>query len=65
LFSKIQKWDLEHWFYVQKVFVKASEVDQELECEMHQNQIQGNDWVRHGLAPMTTTHIVPSCYEEW
>jgi hypothetical protein len=29
------------------------------------NQIQGNDWVRHGLAPMTTTHIVHSCYEEW
>jgi hypothetical protein len=20
------------------------------------NQIQGNDWVRHGLAPMMTTH---------
>jgi hypothetical protein len=29
------------------------------------NQIQGNDWMRHGLAPMTTTHIVCSCYEEW
>jgi hypothetical protein len=29
------------------------------------NQIQGNDWVRHGLAPMTTTHIFHSCYEEW
>jgi hypothetical protein len=29
------------------------------------NQIQGNDWVRHGLAPMTTTHIIRSCYEEW
>jgi hypothetical protein len=25
------------------------------------NQIQGNDWVRHGLAPMTTTHIVRPC----
>jgi hypothetical protein len=25
------------------------------------NQIQANDWVRHGLAPMTTTHIVRSC----
>jgi hypothetical protein len=22
------------------------------------NQMQGNDWVRYGLAPMTTTHIV-------
>jgi hypothetical protein len=29
------------------------------------NQIQGNDWVRHGLAPRTITHIVHSCYEEW
>jgi hypothetical protein len=29
------------------------------------NQMQGNDWVRHGLAPMTTTHIIRSCYEEW
>jgi hypothetical protein len=29
------------------------------------NQIQGNDWVRHGLAPMTITHIVHSCYKEW
>jgi hypothetical protein len=28
------------------------------------NQIHGNDWVRHGLAPMTTTHIVRSCYEK-
>jgi hypothetical protein len=25
------------------------------------NQIQGNDWVRHGFAPMMTTHIVRSC----
>jgi hypothetical protein len=29
------------------------------------NQIQGNDWVRYGLAPMMITHIVCSCYEEW
>jgi hypothetical protein len=34
LFSKIQKWDLEHWFYFQENFVKASEVDQEFECEV-------------------------------
>jgi hypothetical protein len=27
--------------------------------------MQGNDWVRHGLAPMTITHIVHSCNEEW
>jgi hypothetical protein len=34
LFSKIQNWDLEHWFNFQESFVKASEVDQELECEI-------------------------------
>ena len=22
------------------------------------NQVQGNEWVRHGLAPMATTHII-------
>jgi hypothetical protein len=34
LFTKIPKWDLEHWFYFQEIFDKASEVDQELECEV-------------------------------
>jgi hypothetical protein len=37
-FSKIKKWVLEHWFYRQENFVKASEDDQELECEMHQTK---------------------------
>jgi hypothetical protein len=41
-------------------FVKASKVDQELVYEMYQTKIQGNDWVRYGLAPMTTTQIVHS-----
>jgi hypothetical protein len=41
-------------------FVKTSEDDQELECEMYQTEVQGNDWVRYGLAPMTTTQIVRS-----
>jgi hypothetical protein len=46
-------------------FYQTSEVDQELVYEMYQTEIQGNDWVRYGLAPMTITHIVCSCYEEW
>jgi hypothetical protein len=46
-------------------FVKTSEVDQELVYEMYQTEIQSNDWVRYGLAPMTTTQIVRSCNEEW
>jgi hypothetical protein len=41
-------------------FVKTSEVDQELVHEMYQTEIQGNDWVRYGLAPMTITRIVHS-----
>jgi hypothetical protein len=41
-------------------FVKTSEVDQELVYEMCQTEIKGNDWVRYGLAPMTTTQIVCS-----
>jgi hypothetical protein len=41
-------------------FVKTSEVDQELVYEMYQTEIQGNDWVCYGLAPMTTTPIVRS-----
>jgi hypothetical protein len=41
-------------------FVKASKVDQELVYEMYQTNIQGNDWVRYGLAPITTTQIVRS-----
>jgi hypothetical protein len=51
--------------YPRKTFVKTSKVDQELEMRDAPNQKQGNDWVRHGLALMTTTHIVRSCYEEW
>jgi hypothetical protein len=46
-------------------FVKTSEVDQELVYEMYQTEKQGNDWVRYGLAPMTTTQIVRSCDKEW
>jgi hypothetical protein len=46
-------------------FVKTSEVDQELVYEMYQTEIQGNDWVHYGLAPMMTTQIVRSCNEEW
>jgi hypothetical protein len=41
-------------------FVKTSEVDQELVYEMYQTEIQGNDWVHYGLAPMMTTQIVRS-----
>jgi hypothetical protein len=41
-------------------FVKTSKVDQELVYEMYQTKIQGKDWVRYGLAPMTTTQIVRS-----
>jgi hypothetical protein len=41
-------------------FVKTSEVDQELVYEMYQADIQGNDWVRYGLAPMMTTQFVRS-----
>jgi hypothetical protein len=51
--------------YPIKLLIKASEVDQELECGKHQTKYKGNDWVRHGLAPMTTTHIVRSLHEEW
>jgi hypothetical protein len=29
------------------------------------NQIQGNNWVQHGLAPIKNIHIVCSCYEVW
>jgi hypothetical protein len=38
-------------------FVKTSEVDQELVYEMYQTKVQGNDWVRYGLAPMMTTRL--------
>jgi hypothetical protein len=38
-------------------FVKTSEVDQELVYEMYQAEIQGNDWVCYGLAPMMTTQL--------
>jgi hypothetical protein len=38
-------------------FVKTSEDDQELVYEMYQTEIQGNDWVRYGLAPMMTTQL--------
>jgi hypothetical protein len=38
VFKNFKKWDLEHWFYFQENFVKTSEVDQELECEMHQTK---------------------------
>jgi hypothetical protein len=38
-------------------FVKTSEVDQELVYEMYQTEIQGNDWVHYGLAPMMTTQL--------
>jgi hypothetical protein len=47
---QVQKWDLEIESISKKTFVKTSEVDQELGCVMHQ-EIQGNDWERHGLAP--------------
>jgi hypothetical protein len=45
-------------------FYQTSEVYQELVYEMYQTKIQGNDWVRYGLAPMTTTQIVHSWYEQ-
>jgi hypothetical protein len=38
-------------------FVKTSEVDQELVYEMYQTEVQGNDWVRYGLALMMTTRL--------
>jgi hypothetical protein len=63
---KIQNKILELDFNFQQNFcLKASEVDQDVRMRDEPNQIQGNDWVRHRLAPMTTTHIVRYCYEEW
>jgi hypothetical protein len=40
---------------------KASEVDQELECEMHQTKYKVMIGCDMDLRPMTTTHIVRSC----
>jgi hypothetical protein len=42
---KIQKkWKLEHWFHIQeKLLFKTSEVDQELECEMHQTFMRNGE----------------------
>jgi hypothetical protein len=52
---------LEQWFNLhQSCFYQTSEVDQELVYEMYQTEIQGNDWVRYGLAPVMTTQIVRS-----
>jgi hypothetical protein len=51
--------------YPRKTMIKTSEVDQELGCEMHQTKYKvmiGSDM---DYRPMTTTHIVRSCYEEW
>jgi pyruvate carboxylase len=44
-----------------KLFFKASEVDQELECEMHQTKYKVIIGCDMDLRPMTTTHIVRSC----
>jgi hypothetical protein len=52
---------LKQWFHLhESCFYQNSEVDQELVYEMYQTEIQGNDWVRYGLAPMMTTQIVRS-----
>jgi hypothetical protein len=57
---------LKQWFNLhESCFSQTSEVDQELVYEMYQTEIQGNDWVHYWLAPMTTTQIVRSWYEEW
>jgi hypothetical protein len=42
-----QAWSIKNYRYVGDV-------------SMYQTKIQGNDWVRYGLAPMTTTQIVRS-----
>jgi hypothetical protein len=65
LFSKIQKWDWNFGSISIKLLFKASEVDQELECEMHQTKYKVMIGCDMDLRPMTTTHIVRSCYEEW
>jgi hypothetical protein len=62
--------NLKMWFgtlvsYPRKTFVKTSKVDQELECEMHQTKYKVMIGCDMDLRPMTTTHIVHSCYEEW
>jgi hypothetical protein len=50
------------WFQFQQNFcLKASEVDQELECEMHQTKYKVMIGCDMDLRPMTTTHIVRSC----
>jgi hypothetical protein len=48
-----------------ETFVKTSEDDQELECEMYQTKYKVMNGCDMDLRPMTTTHIVNSCYEEW
>jgi hypothetical protein len=52
---------LEQWFDLHESCIyRTIEVGQELVYEMYQTEIQGNDWVRYGLAPMTITQIVRS-----
>jgi hypothetical protein len=48
-----------------KTFVKTSEVDQELECEMHQTKYKVMIGCDVDSLPMTATHIIRSCCEEW
>jgi hypothetical protein len=48
-----------------KTFVKTSEVDQELECKMHQTKYKVMIGCDMDLLPMIATHIIRSCYEEW
>jgi hypothetical protein len=52
---------LKQWFNLhESCFYRTSEVDEELVYEMYQTEIQDNDCVRYGLAPMITTQIVRS-----
>jgi hypothetical protein len=60
LFSKIQKWGLDHWFYLQENFVKDSEVDLELEYEVLQTMYEVIIWVQDGLITIPTTLIIRS-----
>jgi hypothetical protein len=49
---------LEHWFISKGIFVKAREVDQELEYEVLQTMYEVMIWVQGGLITIPTTHII-------
>jgi hypothetical protein len=49
---------LEHWFIFKKIFVRASEDDQELEIRGLQTMYEVMIWVQDGLITIPTTLIV-------